>query len=229
MLFKAHRFRGFADTFNLAAPILQTLTREEDSQRVREIRTGENVESIYDTIHDERTKFMVFDENRRPIENTPKHIFYDENDEIEDRVLFPEEHLEHGTDIAVGESSLVHDLEKRPPDIKRFVYDLDTDEETPNSDLSDKEDFDSEGDLEHTCHEHGDDCNSLEEESLEEEQSSDPENAEKVAIITTMFKNQKVPSNSDHDMRMQWGRFKKRDSSHGMLITWGWRCLAYVD
>lgn len=209
MLFKAHRFHDFADTFNLAAPILRTLTREEDSQRVREIRSGENVESIYDTIHDERTKFTMFDDDRKPLENMPKHLFYDEIDEIEDRILFPEENLEHGTDIAIGESSLVHDLEKRPPDMKRFVYDLDTDEETPDSDLSEKEESESEDDLEHTCHEHSEDGN-----SSEREQSLGPEDVEKMAVFKPMLRNHKISSNSDQDMRMQWERFVKRNSSH---------------
>lgn len=211
MLFKAHRFHDFADTFNLAAPILRTLTREEDSQRVREIRAGENVESIYDTIHDERTKFMMFDDDRKPLEKIPKHIFYDEIDQIEDRILFPEENLEQGTDIAIGETGLVHDLEKRPPDMKRFIYDLDTDEETPDSDdLFEKEESESEDDLEHTCHERSEDGN-----SSEGEHSSDPEYAEKIAVFKTMVRNHKISSNSDQDMRMQWERFIKRDSSHG--------------
>lgn len=213
MLFKANRFHNFADTFNLAAPILQTLTREEDSQRVREIRTGENVESIYDTIHDERTKFMMFDDNRNPLENIPKHIFHDEVDEMEGRILFPEENLENRTDIVVGEGGLEQDMQKSP-DLKRFVYDLDTDEETPDSDWSDVEDSASEEDLEHTCHEHSKDCS-----SSEGEPSSDPEEAEKITLFKAMLRNQKVPSNSGDDVRMQWERYLKRDVSRSMLIT----------
>lgn len=208
MLFLCNnRCYDFADTYNLAAPILRTLTRKEDSQRVREIRAGENVESIYDAIHDERGKFMMFDDDRKPLENMPKHIFYNEIDEIEDLILFPEENFEQGIDIAKGETSLVHDLEKRPPE---FVYDLETDEETPDSDSSEREESESKEYTSHTCHEHSEDLN-----SSEEEKSSDPQYTEKLAVFKTTLQNHKMSSNMSQDMRIQRERFIKRASSHG--------------
>ena len=138
MLYKAHRVQKMSDTYNLAAPILKTLTRERETKRVREIQPGEEVVSIYDAATDPRTRFMFFDtkdqSNPREIE-TPPGIFYDETDEAEDRVLFPEEYREGDTEIAVGdELHALAKLEYQGPDMRRFTHDLDTDDELPDED-----------------------------------------------------------------------------------------------
>ena len=85
MLMKALRCRCPQDLYSLAAPALKTLCKDELTKRVRDIRLGQDVKSIYDEIYGPDNKF-------------PRNLFYNRADELEDKILFPEERLAQGLD-----------------------------------------------------------------------------------------------------------------------------------
>ena len=143
MLFKANRCRKPADIYDVAAPILKTLTRDGTSHRSRGVKTGEK--SIYDQYHNEDVRFTVSGPATKPTEDIPQYLFYDEIDALEDEVLFPEEYGGEDNYIAIGESTnRLDQFEKRRPDFWRFGLDLDTDEEL--SDDGDDDENEDEGD-----------------------------------------------------------------------------------
>ncbi|CZR66639.1 uncharacterized protein PAC_16540 [Phialocephala subalpina] len=85
ILMKALRCRCPQDLYSLATPVLKTLCKYELTKRVRDIRLGEDVKSIYDEIYGPDNKF-------------PRNLFYNRADELEDKILFPEERLAQGDD-----------------------------------------------------------------------------------------------------------------------------------
>jgi hypothetical protein len=129
------------------------LTTDPDSHRVRDIKPGEDVMSVYDEIHDEGTTF-IFRDNRsmEPREQPPKYLFYNEVDALEDQVLFPEEHQGDTAKASVLEiTNALRRIEDGDLPLERFIYDLDTDEESlsqededvvddAHDDLSDEDD-----------------------------------------------------------------------------------------
>lgn len=133
----------------MAGPILKVLTRDTDSRRVREIKPSEltedsvKVESLWDVIHNSQTQFVFFNEKREVMERLPKNLLYNDIDALEDQILFPEE--TPGTEnslLAEGKANVLSKLEREGPDMDRFVYDLDTDEEVPGSDVEDDDEHD---------------------------------------------------------------------------------------
>ena len=139
MLFKAHRCCKAVDIHDFAAPILRSLTKDENSHRSRGVKPGETI--IYDEIHDEGTRFTITGPNLKPTQDIPQYLFYDEVDALEDEIIFPEECLGGDNYIAVGESTNgLEQLERRRQlHPTRFALDLDTDEELPDED-EDEED-----------------------------------------------------------------------------------------
>ncbi|PVH81349.1 hypothetical protein DL98DRAFT_571218 [Cadophora sp. DSE1049] len=101
MIFKALRCRKGADMYNLAAPILKTLHTDKITNRVRDIKPGEDVMSIYDDINHEGTKFFyskIEDDTGLKVHRVydqpnvfPPNLLYNEADVLEDAILFPEE------------------------------------------------------------------------------------------------------------------------------------------
>lgn len=141
------------------APILDTLTREPDTLRVREIRANEDgVRSIYKEIHNEETVFKLFNEHRKPIEKIPKDLLYNDVDALEDQILFGEEVNPNDDLFSGNDTNNLNRLESQGPDINRFIFDLDTDEE-----LSDDED------CEDSCEDCSEDAGDWEEDEEDEE------------------------------------------------------------
>ncbi|KAG4427609.1 hypothetical protein IFR05_016909 [Cadophora sp. M221] len=101
MIFKALRCWKGADMYNLAAPVLKTLYTDQVTNRVRDIKSGDDVTSIYDRINDEDTQFFyskIEDDTglkvRRVYDKAnafPRNLLYNQADVLEDAVLFPEE------------------------------------------------------------------------------------------------------------------------------------------
>ncbi|KAK4639828.1 hypothetical protein QC761_0112310 [Podospora bellae-mahoneyi] len=58
-LSKAHRIRGNRDKYKHMKPVMETLTREPDTMRVRQIQPGENVKSLYDELAGPDAQFYV--------------------------------------------------------------------------------------------------------------------------------------------------------------------------
>jgi hypothetical protein len=234
MLFKAHRIQHIRESYKLLAPILQTLTRDSDSLRVREIRANEDaVESIYDVIHHEETQFKLFNERREPIENIPKDLFYNEADAIEDKILFAEEEV--GPSLGLlsgGEVNSLNKLESTIPDMKRFVYDLDTDDELPDDEAHgehtcgksseseddwEEDDFDSDSAHDGVTKEKSTNDQVTEEQSANDEAMDGKIDTAEVKVFARYLKRH-AKSNLDpsDNMHEQFGQFIRREACKGM-------------
>ncbi|KAK8122214.1 MFS allantoate transporter [Apiospora sp. TS-2023a] len=94
---KAARMTKLSDMYMNKEKFLRSITREEDTQRVRSIKPGEKVESMWDVATDPRNKYAVWDEKgNQEIHDSgshggPSNQFYSEADAAEDMVLFPDE------------------------------------------------------------------------------------------------------------------------------------------
>lgn len=171
MLMKALRCRCPQDLYSLAAPVLKTLCRDGVTKRVRDIKLGENVESIYDEIHGPDIKFYygaidnafapdapalqrarkIFEEDNK----FPRNLFYNRTDELEDGILFPEERLAQGLDpLHIGKIKPLRVWEEEGFSLRKFIegwesdYTDDEDEEELDDDVElDQEDLvDDDGD-----------------------------------------------------------------------------------
>ena len=230
MLFKAHRFRDMPDAFNIAAPILKTVTRDSNSHRVREIKPGDEAESIYDEIHHPGTQFKIFNEDRQVLEKTPRYLFYNDVDALEDKVLFPEETHGPGDENEIGNAlnSLVA-LEEQGPDINRFVFDLDTDEEVPDKNSrckveeSSEDEYDDEINDDDDWEDEEDDEDDYVDRELEFQKlvpSHVSANDDLKAFVAYMARHHKLEKDPNHDMMGQYQRFMKRESSKGTKIRY---------
>ncbi|OJD29348.1 mfs allantoate protein [Diplodia corticola] len=149
-LIKAHRFRCGLDLYKPSEHILKTITRDKETQRTRDIKPGEEgkVPSIWDDINSDTNRVKFFTDDAETAEelsdDMPREWRYSEADRLEDEILFPWEHKagrltelkESGEDGGENEDEellathgRMHDFENLGPSLKRFAYDLDTDEE----------------------------------------------------------------------------------------------------
>ena len=108
--------------------------------RVRRIRPGENVVSLDEEIHSENTRF-VFLSTRTGKEESPKMLFYNEADMLEDQVLFPEELTEDPSKAMYRElRGGMSKLEMEGFDFGKFVHDVDSDLDEFDHELEEYED-----------------------------------------------------------------------------------------
>jgi hypothetical protein len=130
MLIKAHRFRSGMDFYRPAAHVLKTITREEKTHRVRDIKPGEVVESIWDQMTSPPAQSTSSDTNNKLPPGAHHYLLYNESDALEDAVLFPEE-SQKAEDAMIPHQSAhaVHAFENEGPSIVKFIFDLDTDDE----------------------------------------------------------------------------------------------------
>ena len=166
MLYKAHRFRQLVDMYSVGAHVLKTLTRDRETHRLRDIKPGEVVDSVFDDAHSDRVRFGFRDQNARlNNENqAPRWLFYNDVDVLEDQILFPNESLDDKqvTTPGIGEvTSALDKLEVNGPNWYRFICDLDTDEETDRSSSESIDDESADGSLEEDSDEASEDNMSL--------------------------------------------------------------------
>lgn len=220
MLFKAHRVHSHKDSYKLLGPILETLTRDAESFRVREIRANEDaVKSIFDDINSEDTVFKMFNERRQPLEKAHKDLFYKEADALEDKILFAEEDVGPGLGLLAGEdTNKLNKLEHEGPNMERFIYDLDTDEEIPEDD----------DDLEHTCGDSGDSSENADDWEDEDDEDDDldsqntdggdqkPVSEELQAFLDYVARHSMSKRDPNENMEEQFDQFVRRESSRGM-------------
>ena len=130
-LFKAHRFHGMDDLYTPASSILQTITRDRVTFRTRDIKPGEKVMSIWNDI--EQGGYITQDSK----DSLPSSVFYSEPDVLEDAVLFPEE-MTHEAHKALysGKNNHLESFTSSVLSWTRFIQDLDTDEESLESEVS---------------------------------------------------------------------------------------------
>ncbi|KAI1745252.1 hypothetical protein F4680DRAFT_401566 [Xylaria scruposa] len=96
---KAWRIAKPVDMYNHQEPILRTLTRNNETNRVRLIKPGEKVKSLWDEVTDPRNTFILTDITKRTTKAFPGdstldaslQTFYNEADAEEDAILFPDE------------------------------------------------------------------------------------------------------------------------------------------
>src|SRR2546423_8623784 len=125
MLIKAHRFRSGKDFYRPVSHVLKTITREEKTHRVRDIKPGEVVESIWDQIADPRAKFLFIGSNTELRPEAHHHLLYNESDALEVSVLFPEESQKAENAMIPHQSpQAMHAFEHEGPSIAKFIFDL---------------------------------------------------------------------------------------------------------
>ncbi|KAI0145127.1 hypothetical protein GGR57DRAFT_507291 [Xylariaceae sp. FL1272] len=96
---KAWRITKPIDIYNHQEPFLRSLTRNRETNRVRPIKSGEQVVSLWDDAHHQDNIFIATDAKSGRTwtiqgdgaQKLPPHTLYSEADAAEDAVLFPDE------------------------------------------------------------------------------------------------------------------------------------------
>ncbi|KAK4232195.1 hypothetical protein QBC38DRAFT_464667 [Podospora fimiseda] len=120
---KAHRITGNRQRLAHLKPIMQSVTREPDTKRVRQIKPGEKVKSLFEELAGPDAKFVI-KTTRGEIITTSQDIppgvspymYYNQTDKAEDAILFAEEQREGMPDNMpfVEITNPVHQLEVTP-------------------------------------------------------------------------------------------------------------------
>jgi hypothetical protein len=137
------RVHELKDMFSTAAPILKTLIKDPVTERVRSIKPDEEAESIWDGL-DKNAKAWLWS----PTAGVTKEGFddsykYTEADELEDRILFPQETYGDMKDNLFRQNPNAMELfEREPFDIRSFAEDLDTDVDSSEYGASEFDDED---------------------------------------------------------------------------------------
>ncbi|KAH7304580.1 hypothetical protein B0I35DRAFT_484412 [Stachybotrys elegans] len=96
----AWRIKQPRDVYQHKQALLRTLTREKETMRVRQIKPGENVSSLWGDVTSPSVEFRLFDVNMKSHDVRTRtdadfvrspYLFYNEASAAEDRVLFPDE------------------------------------------------------------------------------------------------------------------------------------------
>ncbi|KAF5617198.1 delta14-sterol reductase [Fusarium tjaetaba] len=91
----AWRMRTPRDMYVHMESLLRSLHRNEKTMRTRQIKPGENLKSLWDTIADERSEFRLFDVSNKKVtirkDAQSPYMFYNKANEVEDAILFPDE------------------------------------------------------------------------------------------------------------------------------------------
>lgn len=137
---------GPAELHNPMEAILRTITRDRVTFRARDIRPGEQVQSIWDELHADGSRYVFGaaklsgsgefrDQGTDP--DKVWNFFYNEGDAAEDLIVF-EEHLNPNNPKQKFKemSNAITKLENDGPVLARFVMDLDPDEELAMGDLA---------------------------------------------------------------------------------------------
>lgn len=129
-LFKAHRCVEGHDFYAPMAPVLQTLWRDPKTLRVRDARPGEF--TIYDELLRSRFVFGPLGSNVDDMtkHGVPPNLLYNGIDAEEDDILFPEEITGRVAAVTDRTDAITMQLERHGPNWKRFINDLDSDQES---------------------------------------------------------------------------------------------------
>jgi len=153
MLFKALRIRSGFDMYNLEEHVLKTLYHDTETHRVRDIKPGDKVKSVWDGLHEEHMQFVygVVEEDtpdglrkfyERP-RKVPRNLFYNRTDELEDEILFPEERRsENLNPLEIGKIEPIRTWEDEGFSLRKFVEGRDLDSDWLDSDWSEGSELD---------------------------------------------------------------------------------------
>jgi len=156
MLFKALRCRSPPDMYNLAGPVLKTLHKDKVTYRVRDIKLGEDIPSVWDSLHAEGLQFFygeltddINESMKRVMDNPnkfPRNLFYNEADALEDEILFPEERAAENLDPSqIGKIEPLRVWEEEGFSLRKFIegrdwYSEDSDDDEEEDDESGEDD-----------------------------------------------------------------------------------------
>jgi hypothetical protein len=90
MLYKANRVTHPLDLYAQTADILKTLTHDGCGWQTRDIREGEQVESLWDEMINRPEHFNWGTTDAAAKQQLPKNLLYNEADILEDEMLFPD-------------------------------------------------------------------------------------------------------------------------------------------
>ncbi|KAI0098675.1 hypothetical protein GGR51DRAFT_577026 [Nemania sp. FL0031] len=130
---KAWRIVKPIDMYNHQEHYLRTLTRNEKTQRVRLIKPGEQVRSLWDDVQHPGNIFVLTDATNKTMktvqgDGTPDmapHTFYNESDAAEDAILFPDELISLNRNVPFKEvSNAITQLEDGSGTISRYLAKL---------------------------------------------------------------------------------------------------------
>ena len=203
--------------------------------RARDIKFGEDVNSIWDTIQKGRmSSWNMADKTQAPTEYEVPDMskFYNEADVLEDAILFPEQAASGSVGgLFRGHETSMQDFMSKGPDWARFIKDLDTDEEYDYSDAEteyvledeshdEESDKSSEEDDERCSHES--DHSSWEdvdnEVGLSDRQMMRiPSISEEEKQDFALMKNWKSPRMQKEDVEKEFYTFLDREKSKGKL------------
>ncbi|KAF5130914.1 hypothetical protein E5D57_007263 [Metarhizium anisopliae] len=106
----AWRIANARDIYAHMEPLLRTLTREEGSMRTRQIKAGEDVETLWHKLTDETNEFVLLNINGESVTSRDAsdasispYLFYNEANVAEDRVLFPDELISNNRNVPFRE------------------------------------------------------------------------------------------------------------------------------
>jgi hypothetical protein len=130
--------------FSATRHILESITRDPVTERVRSINPDEQVESMWDGLEKTARAYRVNPANSEEMDQGFEASYvYTEADEIEDALLFPLEATgEMADNLFRNDPSAMERFENGTIDVRRFAADLDTDEEPDedfDADLDDSE------------------------------------------------------------------------------------------
>jgi hypothetical protein len=135
--------------FSATRPILETITRDPKTDRVRSIKPEEDAVSMWDALDTTARSYDWSLEDRSDMhEGFQDSYAYTEADELEDALLFPlEASGEMADNLFRHDPSAMEIFEKETIDVCKFAADLDTDDESLGSDDDSEYDLEYDSDL----------------------------------------------------------------------------------
>ncbi|KAI0967045.1 hypothetical protein F4678DRAFT_465849 [Xylaria arbuscula] len=127
---KAWRITKPIDMYNHQEDFLRTLTRNNETMRVRSIKHGEQVKSLWDEVQSPDNIFALTDITNKKMTtyqgnespNMASHMFYNEADAAEDAVLFPDELISLNRNVPFKEvSNAITRLEDGSGTMSRYL------------------------------------------------------------------------------------------------------------
>jgi hypothetical protein len=135
--------------FSATRPILETITRDPKTDRVRSIKPDEDAVNMWDALDiTARSYNWSPDDVSDMNEGFQNSYAYTEADELEDALLFPlEASGEMADNLFRHDPSAMEIFEKETIDVRKFAADLDTDDEPMDSDDDSEFDVEYDSDL----------------------------------------------------------------------------------
>lgn len=146
VLARALRVLELRDMFSASRHILETITRDPNTERVRSIKPDEKAESMWDWLTKNAQAFSWSPTHGNEMEEDFKASYtYTEADGIEDAILFPDE--VDGTTVDglfKYDPNAIEIFETEKIDVRRFAADPDTDDDEPTGSYVDDQELDDE-------------------------------------------------------------------------------------